>query len=143
MPSGFYVRLNGMEDAQKQLQRIQRGTRRMGESRAYVYSKLPYAYGQEHGRHQRSGKLARRAGGAFYIRRAIDQVMSGADRDISEGLNKVTAPGPWVLRRLAGWTRKVARGFAPRKARGQKKSHSYRLYRSIRYEVRTPRRRYK
>ncbi len=127
------ITLNGMEDAQKQLERIERGTKAMGNYRAVVGSRLPYAWGIEYGRHRKSGKLARRAGGAMYITNAINTVLSDADRDISEGLNKVTAPGPWVLRRLGLWARRLARANAPRGP--QNKSRSYRLRRSINYRV--------
>lgn len=128
------ITLNGMEDAKKQLARIERGVARMEDYDAYVSSRLPYAYGIHEGRHRVSGKLARRAGGSLYITRAVDAVMSDADRDLSEGLTKVTAPGPWVLRRLALWSRRLARQNAPRGPR--KKSHKYRLSRSIKYSVR-------
>lgn len=130
------IRLRGMEDAQKQLRRIERGSKNMGNYRSIVYSQLPYAYGQEYGRHRVSGKLARRAGGAQYITGAVNTVLADADRDISEGLDKVTAPGVWVLRRLGLWARRLAREKAPRKQWGLKKSHNYRLWRSIKAEVR-------
>lgn len=127
------VTLVGLDDAEKQVRRIERGAKRMGEYEGTVGSKLPYAWGIEYGKHKVSGKLARRAGGAQYITRAINTVMSGADQDISEGLDKVTAPGPWVIRRLALWARRLARENAPRGP--QKKSHNYRLRRSITYRV--------
>jgi hypothetical protein len=132
--SGVRVELKGMEDAQKQLKRIERGAKAMANYEATVYSKLPYAYGIEYGRHRKSGKLARRAGGATYIRRAVETVTSGMDADISEGLSKVTAPGPWIYRRLAGWARRLARQNAPRGPK--KKGRSYRLNRSLQYKVR-------
>jgi hypothetical protein len=122
-----------MEDAQKQMARIERGLKALQNYTGVVFSRLPYAYGIEFGRHRVSGKLARQAGGSFYIRRAIDTVLSGADHDLSEGLSKVTAPGVWVVRRLALWARRLARQNAPR---GSKKARSYRLYRSIQYQVR-------
>ena len=129
---GVKIRLQGMEDAQKQLARIERNTKKMGDYRAIVFSRLPYAYGQEYGRHRVSGKLARRRGGAMYLNRARDEMLSGADRDISEGLNKVTSPGVWVLKRLALWTRRLAKQNAPRSGiRGK----SYRLHRSINVKV--------
>lgn len=128
--------LNGMEDADKQLQRIERGTKAMENYVAVVGSRLPYAWGQEFGSHRVSGKLARRSGGSRYITRAVETVLSDADRDISEGLEKVTAPGSWVLKRIGLWARRLARVNAPKKERGIKKSHNYRLYRSINYYVR-------
>ncbi|NJN53285.1 MAG: hypothetical protein HC804_00130 [Anaerolineae bacterium] len=125
--------LQGLDDVEKQLERVQRGTKAMGNYQGQVGSRLPYAWGMEFGRHRVSGKMARRAGGVQYITRAVETVLSGADHDISEGLNKVTAPGPWVIRRLALWARRLARANAPK---GPKtKSHSYRLRRSINYRV--------
>lgn len=131
---GFKINLRGMEDAEKQLRRIERNTRKMGDYKAIVFSRLPYAYGQEYGRHRVSGKLARRTGGAMYLNRARSEMLSGADRDLSEGLNKVTSPGVWVLRRLALWTRRLAKQYAPR-SRGVKRRGSYRLHRSINVKV--------
>lgn len=130
---GLHVQLVGMEDAEKQMARIERGLKALQDYSGIVQSRLPYAWGIEFGHHRVSGKLARKAGGSFYIRRAIDTVLSGADRDLSEGLDKVTAPGVWVVRRLALWARRLARQNAPR---GGTKSRSYRLWRSIKHEVR-------
>jgi len=127
------ITLKGLDDAEKQIMRIERGLKALQNYTGVIYSRLPYAWGIEFGRHRVSGKLARRAGGSFYIRRAIDTVLSGADHDLSEGLNKVTAPGVWVVRRLALWARRLARKNAPR---GGKKRGKYRLWRSIQYEVR-------
>ena len=127
------ITLRGMEDVEKQLKRIENGTKALGRYAGVVGSALPYAWGREYGRHRVSGKLAARSGGAQYITNAINTVLSGADSDLSEGLDKVTAPGPWVIRRLALWARRLARQNAPRGP--QKKSHSYRLRRSINYKV--------
>lgn len=126
--------LNGLDDADKQMGRIERGLKALESYTGVVGTRLPYGYGIEFGRHRVSGKVARRAGGANYITDAVDTVLNGADRDLSEGLNKVTAPGVWVVRRLALWGRRLARQNAPRGPR--QKSHSYRLNRSLTYEVR-------
>lgn len=128
------ITLQGMDNVEKQMIRIERGLKAAENYVGLVGSKLPYAYGIEMGRHRKSGKLARKAGGSYYIRRAIDTVLSGADRDLSEGLKKVTAPGVWVVRRLALWARRLARKNAPRGPRN--KTRSYRLWRSIKHEVR-------
>ena len=133
MSDGLRITLNGMDDAIEQMKRIERGTRAMGRYKGAVYSRIPYAWGVEFGRHRKTGKLARRAGGAFYLTRAIAAMSSGADMDISEGLNKVKAPGGWVIRRLALWVRRLARANVP--SGPKKKSHSYRLKRTIRYRV--------
>lgn len=108
------ITLKGMEDAEAQLRRIERGTRRMAEYEGRVFSRAPQAWGLEFGRHRKSGKLARRAGGFYYLSRAVQEIQSGGVSDISEGLNKVTAPGPWVLRRLGRWVRRLGRLYAPR-----------------------------
>lgn len=133
MSDGLRITLKGMDDVEKQMKRIERGSKAMGRYVGEVGSKLPYAWGIEYGRHRVSGKLARRAGGAQYITRAINTVTSGMDSDISEGLDKVTAPGAWVIRRLALWARRLARANAPRGPRS--KGRSYRLWRSISYRV--------
>ena len=120
--------LRGQADAVKQLERIARGAAALAHWRGYVGSRMPYAWGIETGMHRVSGRLARRAGGAFYLQAAVNDVLSGADRDISEGLTKVSAPGRWMLRRLALWARRLARANVPR-LKG-------RLRRSIRVELR-------
>lgn len=120
--------LKGVTESAAWLRRYQRGLERLRGQTAYVYSRLPYAWGIEHGRHRKSGKLARRAGGSFYLRRAVATVQASARADISEGLARVQAPGPWILRRLARWVRRLARQNAPRR-RG-------RLRRSIQIELR-------
>lgn len=109
----MYITVNGMADTQAQFQRIIRGIESMSRTSLLVGSRLPYAYGQETGSHRRSGKLARRAGGVFFLERAKDAVLADAERDIAEGLTRVTAPGAWVIRRLAKWVRRLARANAP------------------------------
>lgn len=126
--SNLKMTLKGMDDVEKQLARIERATKSMGQWKGYIGSRRPYAWGQEFGRHRVSGKLARRAGGAFYLQGAVNAVLSDADRDLAEGLNKVTAPGRWVIKRLALWTRRIARLKVPRK--------SGKLRRSINIDVR-------
>jgi hypothetical protein len=128
------ITLTGMEDVKKQMTRIEKGLAALKDYESSVYSKLPYAYGIHEGRHRVSGKLARRAGGSQYIRRAVDTVLGDADRDLTEGLKKVTAPGVWVVRRLALWARRLARANAPRGPK-TKGGRSYRLWRSIKHEV--------
>jgi hypothetical protein len=125
--SGPTITLQGLADAQKQLARIERGARAMGNYRTTVGSYVPYAYGVEFGQHRVNGRAARRAGGAEYLTRAVADVTSGADEDLSAGLTKVSAPGKWVLRRLARWARRLARLNVP--------VQSGRLRRSIRIDV--------
>jgi len=128
------ITITGLDDVEKRIARIKRGARAMERSQATVGSAMPYAYGAEYGYHRVTRKLARRVGPSYYLFNAADIVFRRADGDISEGLKKVTAPGPWVLRRLAGWVRRTARKLAPR---GGAKKSPYRLRKSIRYYVRT------
>ena len=111
--AGLTISVQGMENAGAQFVRIVRGITAMSETRLYVGSRRPYAYGIDTGSHRKSGKLARRAGGSFYLERAYQDVIADADRDIAEGLNLVTAPGPWVITRLARWIRRLSRLYAP------------------------------
>lgn len=126
--SGPSITLKGMEDAQKQLERIKRGSAGMAKWRGFVYSRRPYAWGIEHGTHRVSGKTARRVGGAQYMNEAVSTVLSGADQDLSSGLSKVTAPGRWVIKRLALWGRRLSRANVP--------TDTGKLRRSIKAEVR-------
>jgi hypothetical protein len=126
--SGVGIKLNGMDDAKKQMERIQRGCQGLAQWTGYVYSRLPYAWGMEYGSHRVSGKLARRAGGQQYMNEAVSTVMTGADMDLSQGLTKVTAPGRWVIKRLALWARRLSRLNVPKE--------TGRLRRSIKVEVR-------
>jgi hypothetical protein len=109
------IQLKGMDDVQKQMERIERATKSIGRHVGVVYSRMPYAWGQHFGHHRVSGKLARKAGPSLYIQDAVNTVLSSADHDLSEGLTKVTAPGKWVLKRLALWVRRLARVNVPRK----------------------------
>jgi hypothetical protein len=117
------ITLQGMENAEAQLRRIERGSKRMAEYQGRVFSRAPQAWGMEFGRHRVSGKLARRAGGVYYLSRAVQTIESSGEVDLAEGLTKVTAPGPWVLRRLGRWARRLGRLNAPRgTARPQKRA---------------------
>lgn len=96
--------------------RYARGLARMEQTQVQVGSRLPYAYGIETGRHRVSGRVARAAGGVYYLQRAVNAVLADADKDVSEGLERVGAPGPWVLRRLGRWARRLARLDVVRKS---------------------------
>lgn len=129
------ITIKGLDDVKKQIGRLERGAAAMARTEAVVGSGMPYAYGAERGRHRVSGKLARRSGGRYYLLSSVQRMQSEADADISAGLKKVTAPGPWVLKRLGLWVRRLARARAPRGAVGGK-AKPYRLYKSIRYYTR-------
>ena len=117
------ITIQGMPEVDKQLKRIARGAAAMARTTATVGSSMPYAYGAEFGRHRVTRKLARRSGPSYYLTNAAATVLNGADRDLSAGLKKVTAPGPWVLKRLGLWIKRQARKNAPR---GGAKKSTYR-----------------
>lgn len=122
------ITLKGMDDAKKQMERIERGIKGMASWVGVIYSRMPYAWGMEFGSHRVSGKLARRAGGDQYMNEAVSTVLNGADYDLSQGLDKVKAPGRWTIKRMALWGRRLARANVP--------VEKGRLRRSIKVEVR-------
>lgn len=120
--------VTGVGDAQKSLERVRQGAASMRGTSAVIGSRLPYAWGIERGRHRKSGRLARRRGGAFYLENAVKTVVSAGSADIGEGLRKVTKPGVWIYRRLGRWVRRLSRANVPVRTR--------KLKRSIRVEMR-------
>jgi hypothetical protein len=103
------IKIKGLDNAQKQTERIQRGIESLKRYKGYVGSNVPYAYGAEHGRHKR-GKLARRDGGQHYLQRATNEA-----RNLPLENKRATAPGKWVFWRMGGAVRKRARRYAPRR----------------------------
>jgi hypothetical protein len=67
------IEVVGDEVAVAALTRLARAAEAMGATPVYVGSPLVYAHGIEYGRH-RGGRLARRAGGAFYLTRGLAAV---------------------------------------------------------------------
>src|SRR5262245_35123277 len=67
------IEVLGDEEAVAALTRVSRAVAAAAATPIYVGSPLVYAYGIHEGRH-RSGRLARRAGGAFYLTRALAAV---------------------------------------------------------------------
>ena len=108
------ITLQGLEDAQVQLARIQRGVASLATYEGIVGTRQPYGWGMEYGQFEKTPRLARRSGGAYYLTGAVEQVLAEADHDLTEGLDHVTAPGKWVLKRLALWARRLARLSVPR-----------------------------
>lgn len=67
------VRLEGLQKATTQLERYRAAFREFSGKSVLVGSNLVYAYGIEFGR-TRSGRLARRAGGAFMLSNALNEI---------------------------------------------------------------------
>lgn len=87
------------------------GARRMASGRVTIDSPLPYAYGIETGRH-RGGRLARRAGGAWMLRRGLAAAMPSV-REIARGSDPTDPVWATLLVRLGGRARDRARGYTP------------------------------
>lgn len=71
--AGAYVQIEGVERVSAYLKEIREGAETAGHETILVGSPLRYAFGIETGRH-RGGRLARRAGGAYYLRDAFRAV---------------------------------------------------------------------
>lgn len=67
------VKLHGMDGALQQLHTLQEGAKANDGVRLIFGATLVYAFGQETGRHK-GGRLARKDGGAWYIRDAYRKV---------------------------------------------------------------------
>lgn len=65
------VRVVGVREAQRYLRDLADASRNAAKAAVQVGSPLGYAYGIETGVH-RGGRLARRAGGVFYLTRALE-----------------------------------------------------------------------
>lgn len=82
---GFAIQVLGDEQAIAYLRTVEEGCRAAGSSNISVGSNLPYPYGIEFG-HRRSGRLARRAGGAFMFRGGLEQIGGQADDWLAQGI---------------------------------------------------------
>jgi hypothetical protein len=79
------VRVVGEREAQAYLAKLAASAQYAHRAVVSVGSPLAYAYGIETGRH-RGGRLARRAGGVFYLQRAAESVQQALKRDIARAL---------------------------------------------------------
>jgi hypothetical protein len=78
------VQVVGLKEAQRSLQRLE-DAGRSADATVTVGSALNYAYGIETGRH-RSGRVARRRGGVFYLSRALLTVERELPQRVTKGL---------------------------------------------------------
>jgi hypothetical protein len=81
------IRVEGITTANQRLETFQEGARRLGRMRILVGSNLKYAYGIEYGR-RRGGRLARRAGGAFMLKKGLDSIQATLAADISRAIQQ-------------------------------------------------------
>lgn len=120
--SDLAVTVTGLKEAQSELEFLGKSFAKMEGMKILVGSRRPYAYGIEEGVHEVSGTVARHAGGVHMLAGAADRMLAGADGDITTGMKITRAPGPWVLKRLALWVRRLARAGTPRLTGTLKKS---------------------
>jgi hypothetical protein len=80
-----YIEIKGADTVQAYLQSLKSGTAAAGDEVVFVGTDLKYGFGIETGRH-RGGRLARRAGGAFYLRDALNSVKATLEADLTTAL---------------------------------------------------------
>lgn len=83
--AGVGVKVVGLKEAQTYLRRLQESAESADKAQVVVGSSLNYSYGIETGRH-RSGRVARRAGGVFYLSRALSTVEKDLPKRLTKGL---------------------------------------------------------
>jgi len=79
------VHVVGLKEAQRYLHKLENTAESADGKSVVVGSSVAYSYGIETGRH-RSGRRARRAGGVFYLSRALAQVEPKIPQRISQAL---------------------------------------------------------
>jgi hypothetical protein len=90
------VRILGLAEAQAELRQVEAGGQEFGGYSAAIGSNLAYGFGIHFGRH-RGGKLARKAGGLFFLTRALEEVRARPETKglIAKGIHE----GPSGARR--------------------------------------------
>jgi hypothetical protein len=96
--AGAYIQIDGVQVVQDYLDSVKEGAGRAGREVVVVGSPLVYAFGIETGRH-RGGRLARRAGGAFYLREAYQTVQPRIASTVADVIDQ---GGDATLRALLG-----------------------------------------
>lgn len=94
------VTIQGIQAAQQSLTHMAQGAQAAGRSAYFVGSSLAYAYGIETGR-SRGGRLARKAGGAFMLTRALQSVAPGIPGAVAQALPSGASAVDQAIRRLA------------------------------------------
>lgn len=94
------VAVQGVAEARRHLEGMAEAAKAAGGRSYLVGSGLAYAYGIETGRH-RGGRLARRAGGAHMLQRALDSVAPSIPAAVARALPRGAGAVDQALRKIA------------------------------------------
>lgn len=92
------IDIDGIENAQEFLKRVEEGARAIAKAKLMVGATEPYGYKIETGRAKRSGRLGRAAGGVFFLTGALQAVGSKVDDELAEAMEKGSAESQKKLR---------------------------------------------
>lgn len=106
------VEIAGLDDVQAWLRDVERGAAAAADHAVIVGTNFPYAYPVHEGRF-RSGRLARRAGGAFFFTRALEQVRPEIERMLAAAVPKGPRAVVLVLAAIGLRLEAVAKQFTP------------------------------
>ena len=85
--TGVGVKVVGLKEAQTYLRKLEQAAE-SADTTVRVGSSLNYAYGIETGRHKKTGRVARAAGGAFYLSRALALIEKDLPKRLAAGLKE-------------------------------------------------------
>jgi hypothetical protein len=103
----------GSKQTAAYLQALREAAIQVAGTTVLVGSRLPYAYGIDKGRHRVSGKLARKAGGAQFLERAVEQALPASGPDVVRALEQYPTRKTTILRWVARPVVLLARKLAP------------------------------
>ena len=115
------IKLDGLDKATARLNALKESFRSFGGKTVLVGSNLVYAYGIEFGK-TRSGRMARRAGGAFMLRNALNAIRPEVD-DVFRGALSGNVPDlGMALYKLGLRLQSLAQGQTPVKTGSLRRS---------------------
>ena len=106
------VKLEGLDKASNRLAQLREAFRSFGGKTVLVGSNLVYAYGIEFGK-TRSGRLARRVGGAFMLRNALNEIRPQVDDVLRSALSGNVPDLGSALYKLGLRLQTIAQGQTP------------------------------
>lgn len=111
--AGFSVTVTGIAEARRDMAALKDGAQAAAHAVVLVGFRRVYAYGIETGRKYRSGKLARRAGGAWMLRTGLRAVQGQIQPEIAQALPKGPQAVLSALLRLGHRVEAVAKPLTP------------------------------